>query len=370
MKFFHLSDLHIGKIVNGLSMIPDQRYIFAQIITYIREERPTAVIIAGDVYDRAVPGVDAVAVFDDFLTELAQEEVTVLLVAGNHDSPERISYASRLLADKNIFFSGVYGSQMQKISLPDEFGEVNFWLLPFLKPALLSDSYDTAVQSAIADANIDYDARNVLISHQFYTKSGVIPMLSESERSPIGGLDAVDATLVEKFDYVALGHLHRAQKVGAEHIRYCGSPIKYSFSELGQDKAITVVEMSEKGRVEISVLPLKPMREMREITGLLDKLISPEVYNLGEREDYLRVVLTDEHEIIDPMGKLRAVYPNVLSLIHNNSNIEYDNLTEISNIESVNMYELFSEFFFNLQGAQMIETQAEIVRNLLGEGNE
>ena len=370
MKFFHLSDLHIGKIVNSQSMIPDQCFIFEQIIAYIKEEKPTAVVIAGDVYDRAVPGVDAVSVFDNFITELAQEEVAVLLVAGNHDSPERINYASRLLADRSIYFCGVVTSKMQKVSLADEFGQVNFWLLPFVKPSLLSDSYDTAVQSAIAEANIDLAARNVLVSHQFYTKTGVTPVLSESERSPIGGLDAVDATLVEKFDYVALGHLHRAQKVGAEHIRYCGSPIKYSFSELGQDKAITVVEMSEKGLTKITTLPLKPMREMREITGLLDQLISPEVYSQGEKDDYLRVVLTDEHEIIDPMGKLRAVYPNVLSLVHKTSNIDYDNFAEISDIKSVNMYELFGEFFFNLQGAQMTEFQAEIAKNLLVENNQ
>jgi len=365
MKFFHLSDLHIGKIVNGQPMIPDQKYVLAQIISYIREEKPTAVVIAGDVYDRAVPSVDAVRVFDDFLTSLAQEEVTVLLISGNHDSPERISYASRLLADKGVFFCGVFEGEMPQIILRDEYGEVNFYLLPFVKPSLMSDSYDTAVKNAIDAAEIDYSARNVLVSHQFYVKTGEDPILSESERSPIGGLDAVNVSIVEGFDYVALGHLHRAQRVGAEHIRYSGSPIKYSFSELGQAKAITVIEMLEKGNVNTRFIQLKPLHEMREITGTIDKLLSEEIYSQNDREDYLRVVLTDEAEIIDPMGKLRAIYPNVLALIHESTRTEYDISGEMPDVETLSTYELFCEFFLSVQGSQMGEEQANIIRNLL-----
>ena len=311
-------------------------------------------------YDRAIPGVEAVRLFDDFLTELAGEDVTVLLISGNHDSPERLSYASRLLAEKRLHLCGAYDGAPQKVTICDEYGEVNFWLLPFMKP------HD--VPAALEAADIDYGSRNVLVSHQFYTKAGVAPIRSESELDPVGGLDAVTAELIEGFDYAALGHLHGSQDVGAERIRYCGSPVKYSFSEWRQKKSMTIVDIKEKGDLVITAFPLTPIHDMREIKGELEKLTSDEIAGLADREDYLRVILTDEDEIIDPMGKLRSVYPNVMSLGFENmrTSIDMGRVTSDSDaVESLSPYELFGEFFLEMQGSVMSGEQAEIVRMLL-----
>jgi exonuclease SbcD len=376
MKFLHLSDLHIGKNVNGFSMLSEQRHIFEQITGYIKTERPAAVIIAGDVYDRAIPGVEAVRLFDDFLTALARENVAVMLIAGNHDSPERLTYASRLLADKRLFLCGAFEGSLRRVTLADEYGDVCFWLLPFIKPSSLRgmfagleiESYDDAVAAALATARADHTARNVLISHQFYTKAGLNPVRSESELNPVGGLDAVDAGLIERFDYVALGHLHGRQNVGAAHIRYCGSPLKYSFSEWRQEKSVTLVELGKKGDLTVAQLPLTPLRDMREIKGGLEKLLSAEVSGLADKEDYLRVILTDEDEIIDPLGKLRSVYPNILSLAFENSRTGIDSgalTADAQTIERLSPYELFAEFFLDAQGSAMSEEQAAIARDLL-----
>jgi exonuclease SbcD len=382
MKFLHLSDLHIGKTVNSFSMIEEQKHVFEQLIGYIKTERPAAVLIAGDVYDRANPGVEAVRVFDDFLTALAKEDVAVMIISGNHDSPERLSYASRLLSDQRLFFCGVFDGGMQKVILTDEYGKVCFWLLPFIKPSALRgmfgekeiESYDQAIAAALEAAEVDYSARNVLISHQFYTKAGITPLRSESELNPVGGLDAVDAGLIEGFDYAALGHLHGRQSVGLQHIRYCGSPVKYSYSEWRQEKSATIVELAEKGDLMIKSLPLMPIHDMREIKGELDRLMSDDVSSLGDKEDYLRVILTDEEEIIDPVGKLRSVYPNIMGLSFENSrtSIDIDAIsTDSAKIEQLSPLALFGEFFLEVQGAVMSGEQAKIVRELLeSEGEE
>jgi exonuclease SbcD len=376
MKFLHLSDLHIGKSVNGFLMLDEQRHVFRQVIGYIETERPNAVVIAGDVYDRAVPGVEAVRVFDDFLTELSSVGVPVLLISGNHDSPERLNYASRLLSDKHIHLCGVFDGDLKTVTLSDEYGEVNFWLLPFIKPSSVRglfgereiESYDDALASVIDSANIDYTARNVLVAHQFFTSMGVEPVRSESELNPVGGLDAVNAELIRSFDYVALGHLHGAQSVGSEHIRYAGSPVKYSLSEWRREKSVTLVELREKGDLTVTKLPLAPIHDMREIRGTFGALTSEGVASQADREDYLRVILTDEEELIDPMGKLRSVYSNVMALDFENSRTSVDIsgiMSDFENVETLSTYELFSEFFLEISGAVMSAEQAEIVRELL-----
>jgi len=253
---------------------------------------------------------------------------------------------------------------------------VNFWLLPFIKPASVRgmfgekeiESHEEAVAAALEAAEVDDTARNVLVSHQFYTKSGVHPIRSESELNAVGGLDAVDAGLIERFDYVALGHLHGNQSVGAKHIRYCGSPIKYSFSEWRQEKSVTVVELEEKGKQHIETFPLVPLHDMREIKGEIETLMSNEVASLANKDDYLRVILTDEAEIVDPMGKLRSVYPNIMSLDFENSRTSIDLgtiTTDVETVEKLSLYDLFGEFFLNVQGSVMTAEQAEIVRRLL-----
>ena len=386
MKFFHLSDLHIGKNVNGFSMINEQNHVFEQVIGYIQTERPAAVVIAGDVYDRAIPGVEAVRVFDNFLTALAREEVVVILISGNHDSPERLTYASRLLSDKRLFFYGTFDGIIQKVTLPDEYGEVTFWLLPFIKPSMVRgifsqsktdsreiESYDDAITAALEAANVDYTARNVLVSHQFYVKSDVEPIRSESEVDIVGGLDAVNAGIIEHFDYVALGHLHRRQSVGSEHILYCGSPIKYSFSEWRYEKSVTVVELGKKGSLTLNVLPLTPLHNMREIKGELEKLMRDEISSLADKEDYLSVILTDEEDIIDAMGKLRSVYPNIMKIDFENSRtiIDISAITaNAENIEKLSAYDLFCEFFRETQGDVMSKEQLKIVRELLEKEDE
>ncbi|MCL2599750.1 MAG: exonuclease SbcCD subunit D [Treponema sp.] len=380
MKFLHLSDLHIGKVVNRYPMLAEQRHVFEQVIGYIKTEKPGAVIIAGDVYDRAIPGVEAVRLFDDFLTRLAREDVAVMIVSGNHDSPERMNYASRLLSDRKLYLCGSFDGTLDKLVLSDEYGEVNFWLLPFVKPLSLREFFDDrdfenygdALAAILETANIDYTARNVLVSHQYYTKTGVAPLRSDSELDPVGGLDAIDSGLIERFDYVALGHLHGAQSAGASHIRYSGSPVKYSFSEWKQKKSVSLVALNEKGSLDITPLPLNPIHDMREIKGEIDKLMSAEVSSLAGRDDYLRVVLTDTGEIIDPMGKLRSVYPNIMSLDFENQRKNIDVGATVAGAEKpekLSPYDLFMDFFLNTQGSTMTGDQAEIVRNLLENGS-
>ena len=376
MKFFHLSDLHIGKTVNRFSMLEEQENVFDQIIAYIRKEKPDAVIIAGDVYDRAIPGVEAVRIFDDFLTNLAREDIAVMLIAGNHDSPERMDYASRLLSEKKLFLCGSFNGKIQKHMLADKYGEVNFWLLPFIKPIavrnyfadLSIESYDDAVRVILSEANIDYSQRNILVSHQFYTKSGITALRSDSEMDMVGGMDAVDAGLIENFDYAALGHLHGKQPVGAKHIQYAGSPVKYSLSEWRHEKSINSVILNEKGDLNIESLSLKPIHDMREIKGNMEALLSDEVASLRDKNDYLKVILTDEEEIIDPMGKLRSVYPNIMHLDlekprKNNSSAEINHDLEAA--RELSPLELFDNFFNMQLNKQLSAEQKKIAREIL-----
>ena len=360
MKFLHLSDLHIGKSVNGFSMIEEQRNIFAQIVDYIELKKPQAVLIAGDIYDKSVPGVEAVRLFDDFLTKLAALDVSVMAIAGNHDSQERLSYASRLLASKNIYFGD--GADTVPIKLSDEYGDVNFWLVPFVRSASDFPEFE----------EIDYTSRNVVVAHQFFSPIGgsdceteTAVILSDSEIN-IGGIGAFDASVLAEFDYVALGHLHRAQRAGGENIRYAGSPLKYSFSEVNHDKSVTLVELCEKGEVNIELLPLRPIHDMRELRGTLDELISE---HSGNPLDYMRVILTDESEIIDPMGKIRAVYPNVMTLEFENSrtNVDFAGVSEstMGEIEKLSPFELFAGFFLEARGFAMSDKQEQIVQEIL-----
>ena len=299
-----------------------------------------------------------------------------MIISGNHDSPERINFASRLLSDKRIYFYGTFDGSVHKCILNDEYGEVNFYLLPFIKPMMVrgmiedaeSENYYAAVSAILKTADIDYSARNVLVSHQFYTRPGVTPMLSDSEMKAAGGLDAIDAGIISAFDYAALGHLHGGQGVGSDHIRYGGSPVKYSLSEMRQEKAVTLVEMGAKGSVAVTALPVCPIHEMREIRGGIDILMSGEIASLADTNDYMSIILTDEEEIIDPMNKLRSVYPNIMKLDFDNSRTGIDISTaaaDMDSLQKLSAFELFEEFFLTAQGSAMSGEQAEIVRSLL-----
>ena len=324
MKFLHLADLHLGKRVNGFSMLEDQAHILRQILAILDDEQPDGVLIAGDVYDKSVPSVEAVGLLDGFLTELRARGVPVLLISGNHDSPERLAFGGRVMDSCGIHISPVYDGALAPVTLHDAFGPVHVWLLPFVKPAHVRrwfpdadiESYTDAVAEAVAHMDIDTAARNVLVTHQFVTGGA----RSGSEELSVGGTDNVDSGVFAPFDYVALGHLHGAQHIGRETIRYAGSPLKYSFSEARQHKSVTVVTLGEKGDVQVRTVALTPLRELREIRGSYDELTARSFYeHTTYRSDYLHLILTDEQDVFDAMSRLRTIYPYLMTLDYDNA---------------------------------------------------
>lgn len=324
MKFLHLADLHLGKRVNGFSMLEDQAYILRQILAILDDEQPDGVLIAGDVYDKSVPSVEAVGLLDGFLTELRARGVPVLLISGNHDSPERLAFGGRVMDSCGIHISPVYDGALAPVTLQDAFGPVHVWLLPFVKPAHVRrwfpdadiESYTDAMAEAVAHMDIDTAARNVLVTHQFVTGG----TRSGSEELSVGGTDNVDSGVFAPFDYVALGHLHGAQHIGRETIRYAGSPLKYSFSEARQHKSVTVVTLGEKGDVQVRTVALTPLRELREIRGSYDELTARSFYeHTTYRSDYLHLILTDEQDVFDAMSRLRTIYPYLMTLDYDNA---------------------------------------------------
>ena len=324
MKFLHLADLHLGKRVNGFSMLEDQAHILRQILAILDDEQPDGVLIAGDVYDKSVPSVEAVELLDGFLTELRARGVPVLLISGNHDSPERLAFGGRVMDSCGIHISPVYDGALAPVTLHDAFGPVHVWLLPFVKPAHVRrwfpdadiESYTDAVAEAVAHMDIDTAARNVLVTHQFVTGGA----RSGSEELSVGGTDNVDSGVFAPFDYVALGHLHGAQHIGRETIRYAGSPLKYSFSEARQHKSVTVVTLGEKGNVQVRTVALTPLRELREIRGSYDELTARSFYeHTTYRSDYLHLILTDEQDVFDAMSRLRTIYPYLMTLDYDNA---------------------------------------------------
>lgn len=324
MKFLHLADLHLGKRVNGFSMLEDQVHILRQILAILDDEQPDGVLIAGDVYDKSVPSVEAVGLLDGFLTELRTRGVPVLLISGNHDSPERLAFGGRVMDSCGIHISPVYDGALAPVTLQDAFGPVHVWLLPFVKPAHVRrwfpdadiESYTDAVAEAVAHMDIDTAARNVLVTHQFVTGG----TRSGSEELSVGGTDNVDSGVFAPFDYVALGHLHGAQHIGRETIRYAGSPLKYSFSEARQHKSVTVVTLGEKGDVQVRTVALTPLRELREIRGSYDELTARSFYeHTTYRSDYLHLILTDEQDVFDAMSRLRTIYPYLMTLDYDNA---------------------------------------------------
>lgn len=324
MKFLHLADLHLGKRVNGFSMLEDQAHILRQILAILDDEQPDGVLIAGDVYDKSVPSVEAVGLLDGFLTELRARGVPVLLISGNHDSPERLAFGGRVMDSCGIHISPVYDGALAPVTLQDAFGPVHVWLLPFVKPAHVRrwfpdadiESYTDAVAEAVAHMDIDTAARNVLVTHQFVTGG----TRSGSEELSVGGTDNVDSGVFAPFDYVALGHLHGAQHIGRETIRYAGSPLKYSFSEARQHKSVTVVTLGEKGDVQVRTVALTPLRELREIRGSYDELTARSFYeHTTYRSDYLHLILTDEQDVFDAISRLRTIYPYLMTLDYDNA---------------------------------------------------
>ena len=323
MKLMHLSDLHLGKRVNGFSMIEDQRFVLTEILDLVREEKPNGALLCGDIYDKTVPSAEAVELFDWFLSALA-ECCPVYIISGNHDSAERLAFGGRLLEKARVFVSPVYGGEILSPELTDEFGKVFIHLLPFLKPAQVRkffpeetvETYTDGVRVALSGIDRKDGNRHVLLAHQFVTGSE----RCESEEVSIGGSDNVEAEVFEGFDYVALGHLHGPQRAGGDHIRYCGSPLKYSFSEADQRKSVTFVTLGEKGKTEIVTRPLKPLRDLKQIRGNYEELMARRFYQGTDLpESYLHITLTDEEDVPEALSRLRTVYPYIMKLAYDNT---------------------------------------------------
>ena len=372
MKFIHVSDLHLGKRLHETSLIEDQAAILQQILAIIDEQKPTGILVAGDVYDKSVPSAEAVQLFDFFLVELAKRELQVFVISGNHDSPERIAFGSKIMDVSGIHLSPVYDGNVKPIVLQDNDGELNVYMLPFVKPMHVRRfyedeeiaSYTDAVRVAIAKMNVDTSKRNVLLTHQFVTGA----TRSESEET-VGGTDNVDAAVFEYFDYVALGHLHKPQYCANEKIRYSGTPLKYSFSEANDKKSVTVLEIGKKGEnIRLETVELKPVRDMRKIRGTFDELLNPVFTESQNADDYLQITLTDEDDVPNAMARLQAVYKNALELRYDNARTRANaSVLDGTADEKKTAFDLFAEFFALQNNAEMTETQSAYMQALIGQ---
>ena len=370
MKLIHLSDLHLGKRVNEVSMIEDQEYILQQIIRIIKDEHADAVLLSGDIYDKSVPSAEAVALFDEFLSRLAQLKVQVFAISGNHDSPERLAFGSRLMEGAGIHMSPVYNGEVTPIVLSDTYGDVNFWLLPFIKPAHVKryypdegiESYTDACRVAVENMGIATAKRNVLLTHQFVTGATTC----ESEEISVGGSDNVDASVFEGFDYVALGHIHGPQNIGSNKIRYCGTPLKYSFSEANHYKSVTVVSLGVKGELELHTTPLTPRHDMRIIRGSFAEVTDKAFYEGTATDDYLQVILTDEEDVPEAIGKLRVVYPNIMKLTYDNTRTRTNQLIGgAEDVEQKSPLQLFAELYEQQNNQPMSDEQSSFTQDLI-----
>ena len=371
MKLIHLSDLHLGKRVNDFSMLEDQQYILAEILQIIDREKPDGVLIAGDVYDKSVPSAEAVALLDDFLVRLSKRELRIFVISGNHDSPERMAFGGRLMERSGVHLAPVYDGKVEPVVLTDEYGPVKLYLLPFVKPSHVRRcfpereiyTYTDAVAAAVEAMGVDTAVRNVLVTHQFVTGAA----RCDSEELSVGGTDNVDAAVFDPFDYVALGHIHGPQQVGRETVRYCGTPLKYSFSEAGHKKSVTVVELGEKGAVTIRTVPLKPLRDIVELRGTYEELTLRAFYEgTSYPRDYIHITLTDEEDIPDAVGKLRIIYPNLMKLDYDNKRTRAGiRLEGAEDVQQKSPLELLEEFYSNQNGQPMSEEQRAFARDMM-----
>ena len=371
MKFIHLSDLHLGKRVNEFSMLEEQDAILNQILGIIDTEAPNGVLIAGDIYDKSVPSAEAVQLFDGFLCELAKRHLQVFIISGNHDSPERIAFGSRIMDASGIHLSPVYNGKVDPITMQDKHGSVNVYMLPFIKPSHVRRFYEDediltytdAMRVALSAMNINTSNRNILVTHQFVTGATTC----ESEEISVGGTDNVDASVFVDFDYVALGHIHGAQTCGSDRVRYCGTPLKYSFSEAKHQKSVTVVELGAKNELTIRTVGLTPVNDMSEIRGTFAELTDP-VYYTGNSitDNYLRITLTDEDDIPDAIGRLRLIYKNLMRLDYDNKRTRsYNMISSAVDTETKSAYELFAEFFEKQNNTAMSDEQSAYMKELI-----
>lgn len=370
MKFLHLSDLHLGKNLNGFSLYQDQAYILNQVVQIAQNEQIEAVIIAGDIFDKSVPNSQAIQLFDEFLTSWAELNLPVFIISGNHDNAQRVAFGANLFKQNNIFISPVYNGNISPITLEDNFGKINFYLLPFLKPTTVRNffpdeeitSYNQAIEVALKNISLNTNERNILIAHQFVTGA----YICDSEDIVVGGIDNIDANLFQDFDYVALGHLHTPQTILRESIRYCGTLLKYSFSEINQEKSLTLVDFSTKSDINIKTIPLKPLHDMRKLKGSYADLTLKSNYEHTNTTDYLAIILTDKEDIPDAINRLRSIYPNIMQLSYENTRSKISQ--QLENIDIHNLKSpltLFKEFYTQQNNQDLNTEQNAILEELI-----
>lgn len=370
MRFFHLSDLHLGLRVNGYSLLDDQREILNQILALARQYRPQAILISGDVYDKPVPPTEALRLFDDFLVSVTALGIRALVISGNHDSLDRLCFGSRLMEHSGVHLNRLYDGTPDTVTLTDEYGPVHFYLLPFLRPANVKaffpeeriETYTDAMSVAIGKLQIRQEERNVLLAHQFVTGS----VVSDSEQVNIGGLDNVDGTVFAPFDYTALGHIHRPQNACGPYVRYCGTPLCYSFSEMNHQKSVTMVDLGEKGNIAVSTLPLDPIRPWREIRGTYEALTAKAFYHGTDLpESYLRVILTNQEDVPDAYAKLRTIYHNLMVIRYDNDRTRQEAVMDAVDTQSQTPLELFRALYETQNNQPMGPEQEKLLTELI-----
>ncbi len=371
MKFIHLSDLHLGKRWNEYSLLEDQKYILKEIINIIVEEKPNGVIIAGDVYDKSIPSAEAVELFDSFLVQLVDLKLSIFVISGNHDSVERLSFGGRIMSASNVYISPTYTGRITPIIKNDEYGPLNIYLLPFVKPANIKkcysdcsvDSYNEAVKLAIQDMKIDTSQRNILVAHQFITGAS----RCDSETVSVGGLDNIDVDVFDDFDYVALGHIHCEQSIGSQKVRYCGTPLKYSLSEISHKKCLTVLELKNKGDLTIKTVPLTPLHNVSEIKGTYEELVSKAFYDgKNIQNDFLHITLTNEEDVNNALGKMRVIYPYIIKFEYDNTRTRTQmHIDAAEDVEQKTPLELCKEFYQLQNNMEMNKEQEKYLASLI-----
>lgn len=376
MKILHLGDLHLGKRVNEISMIEDQKFILDQIVTLVKEEKIDVILLCGDIYDKAIPTIEAIHLLDEFLEELSDLKVKVLMISGNHDSSERLSFGRNLFKRSNLYIASQFNQEIEKITIKEDGYNINFYMLPFVKPAYINhvlkiqtETYEECFKHLMEQVKINEDETNILLAHQFVTVGKNSPELSDSETSSLGGIDNIDYRLFDAFDYVALGHIHKPQAMGREMVRYAGSILKYSFSEIHKDKQATILTISKNKQISLSHHLLKPLRDMREMECSLESLLKRKC-EIGNEEDYMHVILTDEEQILDAIGKVRMVYPNVMQISFKNRRhmMQYETIQMKENqIADQNPMELFEQFYKMQNHIDLDEKRAQMAISIFEE---
>lgn len=376
MKILHLGDLHLGKRVNEISMIEDQKFILDQIVTLVKEEKIDVILLCGDIYDKAIPTIEAIHLLDEFLEELSDLKVKVLMISGNHDSSERLSFGRNLFKRSNLYIASQFNQEIEKITIKEDGYNINFYMLPFVKPAYINhvlkiqtETYEECFKHLMEQVKINEDETNILLAHQFVTVGKNSPELSDSETSSLGGIDNIDYRLFDAFDYVALGHIHKPQAMGREMVRYAGSILKYSFSEIHKDKQATILTISKNKQISLSHHLLKPLRDMREMECSLESLLKRKC-EIGNEEDYMHIILTDEEQILDAIWKVRTVYPNVMQISFKNRRhmMQYETIQMKENqIADQNPMELFEQFYKMQNHIDLDEKRAQMAISIFEE---